>query len=93
MHEDCYKVVGGNNPGWPFLNNNLPKDKKETESVELTKDEEIVELEGLLKLLKDKFNMVSKLIFIIFITRSFTDIFFFVIHNRRRKIIRSQLKR
>jgi len=69
MHEDCYKVVGGNNPGWPFLNNNLPKDKEETESVELTKDEKNVELEGLLKLLKDKFNM------------------------RRRKIIRSQLKR
>ena len=77
MHEDCYKVVGGNNPGWTFLNNNLPKEEEETESVELTKDGRIEELEGLLKLEKDKSKMVSKLIFIIFITRSFTNLFIF----------------
>ena len=75
MHEDCYKVVGGNNPGWTFLNNNLPKEEEETESVELTKDGRIEELEGLLKLEKDKSKMVSKLMFIIFITKSFTNPF------------------
>ena len=75
MHEDCYKVVGGNNPGWIFLNNNLPKEEEETESVELTKDGRIEELEGLLKLEKDKSKMVSKLMFIIFITKSFTNPF------------------
>ena len=75
MHEDCYKVVGGNNPGWTFLNNNLPKEEEETESVELTKGGRIEELEGLLKLEKDKSKMVSKLMFIIFITKSFTNPF------------------
>jgi len=60
MHEDCYKVVGGNNPGWTFLNNNLPKEEEETESVELTKDGRIEELEGLLKLEKDKSKMEKK---------------------------------
>ena len=66
----------GNNPGWTFLNNNLPKEKEETESVELTKGKRIMELGGLLKFGKDKFNIVSKLIFNIFITRSFTNLFF-----------------
>ena len=93
MHEDSYKVVGGNNPGWTFLNNNLPKDKKETESVELTKYERIKELEELLKLEKDKLDMVSKLIFILFISKCFTNLFFFLIHDRRKNITRSQLKR
>ena len=41
MHDDCYKVVGGNNPGGTFLNNNLPMEKEETESVELTKMKEL----------------------------------------------------
>ena len=39
IHTDCYKVVGRNNPGWTFLNNNLQKEEEETESVELTKNE------------------------------------------------------
>ena len=43
------KVVGRKNPGWTFLNNNLPKEEEETESVELAKDERIVELETILK--------------------------------------------
>ena len=93
MHEDCYKEVGGNNSRYTFLNNNLPKEKEETESVELTKDERIVELVGLLKLEKDKVSMVSKLIFILSIIKSFTNLFFFLIYDRRRKITRSQLKR
>ena len=92
MHKDTYKVVCGNNPGWTFPNNNLPKDEEQTESVELKKDERIKELEELLKLEKDKFSMVSKLVFILFITKSFTNLFFFLIHDRRRKITRSQLK-
>ena len=75
MHKDCYRVVGGNNHGLTFLNNNLPKEKEETDSVDLTKDERIVELEGLLKLEEDKFSMVSKLIFILFITRRFNYLF------------------
>ena len=93
MLEDSYKVVGENNPGWPFPNNNLPKDEEQTESFELKKDERIKELEELLKLEKDKFSMVSKLVFILFINKSFTNFFFFLIHDRRRKITRSQLKR
>ena len=41
MHVDSYKVVGGNNPGWTFPNNNLPKDEEQTESVELKKMKEL----------------------------------------------------
>ena len=93
MHEDSYKVVGGNNPGWTFPDNNLPKDEEQTESFELKKDDRIKELEELLKLEKDKLDMVSKLIFILFISKCFTNLFFFIIHDRRRKITRSQLKR
>ena len=65
MHEDSYRVVGGNNSAWAFLNSNLPKEGKDTESVELTKDEISVELERILNLEKDKVKMVSKLILII----------------------------
>ena len=75
MHEDSYKVVGGNNPGWTFPDNNLPKDEELTERFDLKKDERIKELEELLKLEKDKFSMVSKLVFILFITKSFTNLF------------------
>ena len=92
MHEDSYKVVGGNNTGWTFPNNNLPKDEEQTDSFELKKDERIKELEELLKLEKEKLDMVSKLIFILFISKCFTN-FFLIIHDRRRKITRSQLKR
>ena len=77
MHDDSYKVVGENNHGWTFLNNNLSIEEEETESVDLAKDERIVELERLLKLEKDKLKMVSKLFFIIFITKSFTNLFVF----------------
>ena len=77
MHDDSYKVIGGNNHGWTFLNNNLPKEEEGTENIELTKDEGIVELERLLKLEKDKLKKVSELFFIMFITRSFTNLFVF----------------
>ena len=93
MHEDSYKVVGGNNPGWTFPDNDLPKDEELTERFDLKKDERIKELEELLKLEKDKFSMVSKLVFILFISKIFTNLFFFLIHDRRRKITISQLKR
>ena len=93
MHDDSYKVVGENNYGWTFLDNNLPKEEEGTENIELTKDEGIVELERLLKLEKDKLKMGGKLIFIVFITKSFTNLFLFKLHNRRKKIIRSPQKR
>ena len=41
MHEDSYKVVGGNNPGWTFPNNNLPRDEEQTKSFELKKIKEL----------------------------------------------------
>ena len=62
MHEDSYRVVGGNNPGWTFPENNL-KDEEQTESLEVKKDDRIKELEEQLKLEKEKLDMVSKLVF------------------------------
>ena len=76
--------MGRDNPGWTFLNNNLPKEEEETESVELAKDERIVDLERLLKLEKDKSRIVSKFILIIFTTSNFTNLFINYITGKER---------
>ena len=73
MHEASYKVVGGNNPGRTFRNNNLPIEEEESKSVEFSIDERIVELERLLKEMKDKLKMVSLLILIIFTISNLTN--------------------
>ena len=51
------------------------KGGKKTESVELTNDERIVQLERMFNLEKDKAKMVSRFILVIFITRSLTNLF------------------
>ena len=57
----------GNNPGWIFLDNNLPEEEEEdSESVELTKSEIIAELERQLKVEKGRSKMASLFFYIIF---------------------------
>ena len=60
-------MVVGNNPGWIFLDNNLPEEEEEdSESVELTKSEIIAELERQLKVEKGRSKMASLFFYIIF---------------------------
>ena len=46
IHEDCCKVVGGNESGLTFLNNNRPREEEETRSVALTKMKALWSWEG-----------------------------------------------
>ena len=66
-------MVGGNNAGWVFLNDNLPIEEEKCRSVELSKDEKIVELERLVKEMQEKSKMVSLLILIIFTTSNLAN--------------------
>jgi len=58
-------VVGGKNAGWVFLNDNVPIEEEKSRSIELLKDERIIELERLVNDLKEKSKIVS-LLFLIF---------------------------
>ena len=54
-------MVGGKNAGWFFLKDNLPIEEEKSRSIELSKDERIIELERLVNDLKEKSKMVSLL--------------------------------
>ena len=56
-------MVGGKNAGWGFLDDNLPIEEEKSRSIELSKDERIIELERLVNEMKEKSKMVSLLFF------------------------------
>ena len=66
-------MVGGKNAGWVFLNDDVPIVEEKSRSIELSKDERIIELERLVNEMKEKSKMVSLLILIIFTTSNLAN--------------------